>query len=186
MVNVQRKTKNKSFKHKKLALLLAIVLLSGAAYALIVLKNHNTAVTGKVNYGPPTAQEKKAGDTVKDDVIARQKQEQEAQQQSEDNASANKKASVIITDANQYDNTVEVRAFIPDYYQNGTCTITFKKDSYTVAKTTPAYKDATTTICTNPLISRTEFATAGTWQLTVAYTAQGASGQSEVKNVMIK
>lgn len=135
---------------------------------------------GTINYDPPTEEEQKSGDKRKEEIV--NNDEPSAPTQPSDQT---KSASVIITDAGQYDNVIEVRAFIPDHYQDGTCTITFRRGSQTVSKDTPAYRDATTTICTNPLFERSEFPSAGDWQVTVSYKSAGATGQSETKTIKI-
>lgn len=136
--------------------------------------------TETINYEPPSEDEKQAGDEQKDKAMA----EEEARNNNPSQGSQT--AHVIITDAGQYDSVIEVRAFIPDHYQDGTCTITFTKDSLKVSKETPAYRDVSTTICTNPNFNRSEFAASGDWQVVVSYTSAGATGQSSPQNVTIK
>lgn len=130
-----------------------------------------------INFDPPTEEEISAGDNQK---------EQNEQKEAGRNNQTSQTASVIITDAGQYDNTIEVRAFIPNHYEDGTCTIHFTKDSDEVKKDTPAYRDASTTICTNPLFERSDFPTSGDWKLKVTYKSAGASGTSESKTVNIQ
>lgn len=137
------------------------------------------AQTGE--FSPPTEEEKSAGDKQKDEII----QKEQDRNTSDQPGSGKKNVSVIITDAGQYDNAIEVRAFIPDYYQDGTCTITLTKDSHTVTKTTPAYRDASTTICTNPLFARSEFPVSGDWQVNVKYSSAGADGTSATQKVKV-
>lgn len=134
---------------------------------------------GSINYGPPTDDEKNAADTQKTKNQEKEEQRNDSEKQS------NTGASVIITDAGQYDNVIEVRAFMPDHYEDGICTIVFTQNSQTISKETPAYRDASTTICTNPLIKRSEFPTAGKWQVIVKYKSPGASGQSDQQTLTI-
>lgn len=96
---------------------------------------------------------------------------------STNSGTSKKNVRVIITDANQYDNLVEVRSFIPDYYENGTCTITFTQDSQTVSKTTLLTK-IYPLLSVLILFSRSEFPTAGTWNVTVTYETANAKGVS--------
>jgi len=81
---------------------------------------------------------------------------------------------------------IEVRAFVSNQYKDGTCTTTLTKGSLKVSKETKAYKDATTTICTNPLIDRSELKQAGDWQVVVKYTAGNISGESKPQTVKIE
>jgi hypothetical protein len=145
-------------------------------------RSNNEPQSG-INYDPPTDEEAQAGDKIKDDVNQKEKQSQNNPDQSD---GAKQEASVIITDAGQYDDIIEVRAFIPNHYQDGTCTITLTKDTFSVSKSTPAYRDATTTICTNPLFARSEFATPGEWSVTVSYSSSGAQGTSSSETIDIR
>lgn len=176
--------------HKKSKKLIIVVLLAILAIALIggtvyFIKNSgqktNSYDDGSgINYEPPTEEEKQAGDKQKDKII------QEEDARNNPNSQDEQTASVIITDAGQYDDVIEVRAFIPDHYQDGTCTITLTQGSYKVTKDTPAYRDVSTTICTNPLFTRSEFANNGEWHVVVSYSSEGATGTSEPRTVNIK
>lgn len=164
-------------------LALAITLLiAGGVFAYNMTRQTKVAdvANGTINYDPPTEEEQNSGDTRKEEIVNNDKPTTPPQP-----SDPAKTATVIITDAGQYDNVIEVRAFIPDHYQDGTCIITFRRGSQTVSKDTPAFRDATTTICTNPLIERSEFPSAGDWQVTVSYKSAGAAGQSETKTIKI-
>ena len=175
-------------KYKKLAAVILVLLVVGGA---VVAWRHfssntnaqgsNPATNNGINYSPPTKQEQQVGDREKNQVIQTQNQDKKPQ-----NPSVN--SNVTITDAAQYGDTIEVRSFLPEVYKDGTCTIAFTQGSLHVIKEAPAYTDATTTICTNPLIKRTEFASTGTWQLIVSYKSSDGtvSGQSAPKNVIVK
>lgn len=172
-------------RNKKITLfttiLVLIVVMSGVLIWRLSTTNEtpeNTEVTDSFN--PPTKEEEQAGDQQKDKAISQD------ESQNASNQRQNKTANVIITDAGQYGSEIEVRSFVPDHYQDGTCTITITKDNSKVEKTTTAYRDASTTICTNPLFSRSEFSSPGTWQVTVQYTAKDASGQSQPKTINIR
>ncbi|MDQ3123750.1 MAG: hypothetical protein M3Q14_03660 [bacterium] len=175
-------------KHRKKGIItsLIIIFLAAGIFTWAVFFSSNPVTTpnseNSINYGPPTVEEKAAGD--------RQKQQIDEEQNNTDNSpldnSSKKSVSVIITDASQYEDIIEVRSFIPDYFQDGTCTIVFRKDNLTLTKTAPAYKDISTTICTNPEIKRSEFATSGEWQVTVSYESTNAKGTSETQIIKLK
>lgn len=135
----------------------------------------------KVSLDPPSEDEKRAGDEKKDEIVENKKDS------GVDDQSASKNVTVIITDAGQYDGIIEVRSFIPDHYQDGTCTITFTKGASKVSKDTPAYRDASTTICTNPLFKKSQFSATGKWQVAVTYKSKDgrANGTSETKTINI-
>ncbi len=97
-----------------------------------------------------------------------------------------KNTDVIITDASQYDDEIEVRAFMPSIVESGTCTVAFKKGSEEFKVDEAAYADATTTICTNSLIKRDMFSSNGNWTVTVSYSSENYSGISEERTVEIQ
>jgi hypothetical protein len=166
-----------------LGLLLIVLLVAGGvpAYNRFFKDKTDTPPSEGVNYRPPTEEEQDAGDKRKEEIV-----EEEQNQQPPPTDGTKKKATVIITDAGQYDGIIEVRSFISNHYQDGTCTITFKQGSHTLTKQTPARKDVSTTICLNPQIKRSEFPTAGTWQVTVTYESKDARGTSETQTLSIK
>lgn len=95
--------------------------------------------------------------------------------------------SVIITYAGENsDNIIEVNAYMPEHYEDGTCTITFVQGSQKLERSSPAFRDATTTICTNPLIKASDFPSKGIWNVTVAYESNGASGVSTAQAVTVQ
>lgn len=180
--------KQKSRRNKKIFIVLSIAVI--ALLTLFFLEkrqiinlfgedNSNTSTDG-INYDPPTDEEKQAGD--------QQKFENSKPEGTETPSSDGDKKSVnvIITDAGQYEDIIEVRAFMPSHYEDGTCTITLRKDSHLITKETPAYKDVSTTICTNPLIKRSDLPTSGTWQVTVSYESEGGIGTSAPQDLEVK
>ena len=168
---------------------LVVVFACGVALTLYKTRHDNNAVTPSsdgesINYAPPTDQEKNQGNVQKEHTAR-----DEARQNDTDTSTAKsqKVVSVVITDASQYDDIIEVRAFVPNYYQDGTCTITFTKDGKTISKNSPAYKDISSTICTNPKILRAEFSLAGEWKVTVSYESKDSSAHgSKSQSIVIK
>ncbi|NBX97778.1 hypothetical protein EBQ81_02845 [bacterium] len=134
-------------------------------------------------YSPPTDQEKKAGDEQKQKITG---DNPKPAPQNNTSNQPKKTVTVLITDAAQYDSAIEVRSFIPDFYEDGTCTILFTKDTLSFTKTAPAFKDSSTTICTNPVIKRSEFKESGTWIVSVSYESANAIGQSQSQSITIK
>jgi hypothetical protein len=97
-----------------------------------------------------------------------------------------KAASVVIVDAAQYGQIVEVRSFVSNHIQEGTCTVRFSKDGRSFSKTTPARPDATTTICLSVEIPRAQFTSTGQWDVFVEYEAAGAKGTSPIQKLEIE
>lgn len=158
----------------------ALAALAGCAYYAFHRQNtpRKPVLQNGVNYSPPTESEKQAANDIKDTIVN--------SQQNNQSTDGKTKASVIITDAAQYENTIEVRSFIPNHYEDGTCTITFTHQNLKVQKTAPAYRDASSTICTNPLVGRSEFTATGEWAVIVSYTSEHANGTSEAKTLTVK
>lgn len=130
-----------------------------------------------VTYSPATKEEKAQSESAKEKIV----EEKDNQQ------NANSSATVLITDAAQYGAVIEVRSYVADQYADGTCVINIFKDGYpSITKTTSAYKDATTTICTNPLIDRSEFPVGGQWRVKVSYNSGSIEGSSEERVLVIE
>lgn len=173
---------------KPIILFLVILMLVGGSY--FAYKHYFQKKNSSTVYTPPTQEEKQSGNEIKPEVVKRQEQEDAQKKDSTNNSTTtdptNNNAEVIITDAAQYNNVIEVRSFVANKYQDGTCKITLTKGELVVSKETKAYKDATTTICTNPLIDRSEFKQAGDWQVIVQYTAGTTTGSSKPQTVKIE
>ncbi|MDB5175748.1 MAG: hypothetical protein JWM81_606 [Candidatus Saccharibacteria bacterium] len=173
----------KHSSNKKIVILVAVIVVAALAGTALAYKNsrHVDSVVrapNSVDYGGPTKQEQAAGDAQKDANKAREKIDAQTP------ATTTTPASVILVDSTQYDSTVEIRAYVSNVYEDGgTCTATLTSGSAKVTKTSTAFKDATTTQCGAIDIARSEFSTAGTWNLTLVYSSPTSTGQatSEVK-----
>ena len=168
------KTKNKKF--------LIISLLAGALLALTLFVSEKTGTINlfnadradetnqseEIGYSPPTKEEREAGDSKKQQIV----------DQSEENPVSGA-VDVVIVDADQYGNEIEVRAFVANLVENGTCTIRFSKDATYFDKEVPAYSDASTTPCVTLTVPRQEFASAGTWDVTITYKGSQKMGSTQ-------
>lgn len=184
------KDQNKQ-KHitKKMAILsvIAALVLSGFAYALYqrsnsVETNQPNEADSSINYSPPTEGERQSGDERKKEIV----DEGQSTPTTDEGSTDKKKVDVVITDASQYGDDIEVRSFIANVIQEGMCTITFTKGSQSITKAAPAHPDASTTICTNPPIKRSEFPTSGEWTVVVSYESQTATGKSQEQTITIE
>ena len=124
----------------------------------------------KVNYDPPTEVEKNSGDVKKETIV---------------NESSEKKkpstAKVAITDASQYENEIEVRAFVSNVVKDGTCKIVFSQNTSSFTKEVPAYADASTTPCITLTLPRSQFSNSGTWVVEVIYSNDSVTGNASTK-----
>jgi hypothetical protein len=178
------KKNQKSKKSIWFRIIITIFIVCFVAVGLFLSSNRQTiqpqSQQGKINYGPPTNEEKQAADSIKDKLIQDQKQEQSS------NAVTNRSISVVIVDSSQYGDIIEVRAFVEGLYNNGTCSIKLTKGRLVLEKQSPAFADASTTICTNPEIPRSEFIEPGDWLVIVSFSAPGVSGVSAPQKVIIQ
>jgi len=172
----------KSINKKLLIILGIIVAIFSVTLLLIILEisgrinlyesipsNQQTLTNDQngINYNPPTQQEVKSGDEQKENLP-------DANTEPEKPNSAN----IVIVDANQYGQEIEVRAFVSNVVNNGTCEIVFEKGSQKIIKSVNAYADASTTPCMNLVVPRSEFPESGDWKVTVSYDSTEIRGQS--------
>ncbi|MBC7404827.1 MAG: hypothetical protein H7252_03975 [Cytophaga sp.] len=134
-----------------------------------------------VQYTAPTAEEKAAANGQKNSNVSRDQLNATPQ-------ASTTKASIVIVDSSQYDNSFEVRAYISNVFEDsGTCTVTFtKSDAPTVTQSGPATSSATNTQCQTIDIPVSQFSVKGTWQIIVGYSSPNATGSTTSKLVTIK
>jgi hypothetical protein len=163
-----------------LGIMIALLLGSGSVLAYVRLRNdppknsdsqRQAEQDKNINYDPPTEEEKQEANDQKQTIVEQEQQEQTYQSPST--------AAVVISDARQYGNQIEVRAFVSNVYQDGTCTVTFTQGNHTVQKQVSAFKDATTTQCTGVDVPRSELPTAGAWTVKVVYQSTAATGEAQ-------
>lgn len=182
--NLQRQRNKKS--------LLATILISGAIGVLFFLiwfflfritgsrsSTQTPRPVNSVDYSSPTKQEQSAGNDQKQVNV--KKAETEAGQT---NIST---ANVEISYATQYNDTVEVRGFVSNVYENGTCTAVFSRSGSTsVSTASVAFKDASSTQCGANDTPRSKFDVPGIWKVVLTYTsASGVTGSSST-NVKVE
>lgn len=168
------KTRNTRLKYI-VAIVVAIV--SGfVAITLLKDKPSNSATppsTETIRYSPPTDEERRAADSQKDSNIEREKLDKAPSDTISD--------EIIISDASQYDRTIEIRSFISTIYKDGTCTFTIKKNNLVVSASSTATRDAKVVICSNPLIDRSKFSEPGDWEVTITYKSSDLSSTAQSK-----
>jgi hypothetical protein len=140
------------------------------------------AANGNVNsidLSPATEQEQQESN---------QRKEESAKQEEIPSSPSGPKKTVtpVIVDANQYDQKIEVRAYIPGIFEDGgTCTSTFTKGATIVKKSVSATKDATTSRCDNLTFDKSELAP-GVWTVVVGYSSLTSEGDSRVSSLEVK
>ncbi len=134
-----------------------------------------TQPVNTINYDPPTKPEQSSGNDQKDKIVSQDSVQQPKQEEVE----------IVIVDASQYENEIEVRAFASNILENGTCIFSFSlAGQATITKETAAYADASTTPCITLTVPRADFAMPGDWQLTVSFSSANYKGNASQKVVI--
>jgi hypothetical protein len=193
MIEVKDKIKMPKQKKRKVPYkLLVIALLVVALFVagLLVYRSRNTKTntnptttqtpsdTQKIDYNPPTAEQKQDSESHKDQIV------QETQQPT----TGGRTVTPIITHTQQNsDGSIAVDAFVPGIVENGgTCTLTATQGSQKVSATSSAFANATTTNCTSFSVPRSNFPSSGTWTFTVSYQSAAAQGMSQSTTQEVK
>lgn len=168
MKNISRKLLLK----KKLVIIAVVVFLGALGSGIYFFyQPSRPALDPKINYNPPTNNERQAG--------IDQKEKNKTRVELDENPPAITSANVLITDASQYGDDVEVRAYSDNVYEDvGTCVAVFTKGPLTVTKSNPAFKDAKTMQCGALDFKREQFTQTGTWQLVLTYRSPTAEGSA--------
>lgn len=135
----------------------------------------NDQTTDSINYSPPTIEEKAAGDEQKTKIT---------ENTNTQDISKPNNAEIVIVDASQYNDEIEVRAFVANVLEKGTCTFKFSLGSISFTKTQPAFPDASTTPCTTLTVNRSEFYSSGKWNLLVTFDSDNSSGSKDQEVVI--
>ncbi|HSH56293.1 MAG TPA: hypothetical protein VK983_05750 [Candidatus Limnocylindrales bacterium] len=166
-----------------------------AALALPHLSSqNNTAVQStteeKLDLSPPTAEDKKATEQNKDDLAKQldgQNKEGTTAPVAPVDENGKKQAQVSISSASQNNESVRIAAFVSNVFEEGgTCSLTISKGTSTINRTSEGFQNASYTQCTPFTISRSEFATTGSWTATVHYSSTTSAGKSTPTPVEVK
>lgn len=149
-----------------LLVVLLVACVGVLAYTLNKDDDINTESVSNINFDPPTEQEKSAGDEQKKEIVEEEKQ------------SKPDTAEVVIVDASQYNDEIEIRAFVSNVVKDGTCNYLFENSGQKVEKSSLAKADASTTPCFTLVVPRSEFAKSGVWDVTITYTNDEITGST--------
>jgi len=86
----------------------------------------------------------------------------------------------VITSASQEGQSVVVRAYVAEVFENGgACTATFTKSGQaSVSGSSVGFQNASYTTCPPIKVSRGKFLTAGNWTLALSYKSSSAEGST--------
>ncbi len=189
------KIKNTKRTYKKPIIAAAVLILVIAAYLAVAhhflffpFQNKvtpNTDEVNKVDYDKPTATQKEAGTSAKEEF---EKRQTEATQQREETTntpssapSTSKTVETVITSVNRSGNTLSVRTMMTNLDANGKCTLKLSK-----AGTAPVTLTAGTqtmgsyTICSGFDVPNID---GGHWTIVVSYEGSGGQTGSATKEV---
>jgi hypothetical protein len=183
----------KIFKNKKFFLLGALALLILGAGAVFSLRDSQPKPADSqsadlsnaediINLDPPTAQDAQRVDENKERLAEKQAQEDSQAGQS---STSKKQVTPIITYAGQYDQQIEVGAYVSVFEDNGTCSATFTNGSKSFVKTVQAVKNVSTTNCPAMAAQASEFSPKGSWTLVVTYDSPISNGHSASRTLVI-
>lgn len=193
--------KSSQRKYKTLIIVIAMLLLgviSYGTYAYVTKslwpfqETQDTSIdadrgVNDVDYGPPTEQDTANSQNAKERILEEGEGSGNDSNQSTSPSPDQPKQPVAITVsyAGIQNSQLEIRAFSSSVIEgSGTCTATITKSgSRTITRSTPAFIDASSTICEPIFVPRSELS-AGTWNVNVTYsssTHSGSSGAYEVE-----
>jgi hypothetical protein len=184
IMNLRRSTNKNTAPWKVLAVVLVVAALGAGAF---VLKDHSKNSDSKISEKPRAVNSVDYSGPTEEEVASGDKQKAENVERDNQPNTPPHTANVVVVDGSQYNDTVEVRAYISNIYEDGgECTATLTNNGPTITETSKAFKDATTTQCGTIDIPRSKFATAGDWQLLVTYSSASVTGTAAAKTVTIK
>lgn len=175
---------------KKLAIILAVLLIVAALSGGFYIKNSNketprTPDQGEtINFDPPTEEDAKRVDENKQSIVDR---EEAIKNNSQQPQPSTKSVKPVITYAGQYDTGVEVGGFTNGVFEdNSTCTATFSNGSTTFSKSVNAIKNVNAMDCPAIIAPIDQFNPKGVWNVSLKYSSQSASGESDARQIEIK
>lgn len=162
-----------------------ILIAAGMSYALVSRNTSPSSGDKTVNLDPPTKADAARVEANKKRLVERQ--EQEAQQNKTAGTGQLKTVKPAITYAGQYDNAIEVGAYVNNVFEDGgSCTATFTRSGTQFTKTVQAVKNVSSVDCPTMSAASSDFASKGTWQVTVAYSSGTAQGASDSRQIEVK
>lgn len=172
-------------KKKLLIILLAVVLLLGAGATTYVYGFGGSlfgwsAQSDDIDYNEPTEEQRQAGNDAKKETIERETsnddEEGKPREDNQSNTNEDENVSVIISAANQNEQTLQIRTLIHTLAE-GTCQLTLTKGDVAVSREADTQQSASSSTCKGFDIPISELSR-GTWKLHIQYKNDGASGEA--------
>lgn len=178
---------NKKLSQKNKILMLAVLSLllvvGASAYYLNDRKDTATppsdvtqAEGEKINFNPPTENEKKQTEEFKKNLETQPEQGPQ---------STGKTVKPVITSYGVYGGDVEVASRVPGAFEgSGTCTLKLSMGGKVVSKSRKAIQNVSEMSCGFITIPTSQLSS-GTWSATVSYKSQELSGTSAAVNIRV-
>ena len=168
---------------KKMIVLLVVAFLvvAGAAGYFIFKDKLFPTTKDSVDYSAPTEQEKQGEDTTEQTFPSDETGTNEPTTPPNPDASTPSSVGVEITAANQNGSTLMVRTLIQAVESGGTCTLKLERSGQkTTTMTAPAQPSSSSTTCQGFNVDVAPLAT-GEWNLTVEYSSKTKKGSATQK-----
>jgi hypothetical protein len=180
--------KNTTNKVLIVLLLLAVVFVGAA----ILQRNKNTGSkhsqvtpTPTINLKPATDKEKQQADKAKEEIVnngSSAPSKNTIPKVASSPSPSAKSVSILLVDAGQYGQEIEVRASIQGVIESGgICLATFTQGSATVVKEVKAEANVNSTLCPIISLTRQSFPTPGSWDLVISYKSASSSAVTKSK-----
>lgn len=179
----------------KAIILMTVLVLAVAVGALLYFRQDRAAVNvaeqsgPKLDLSPATPEDQAESDRLKEQSAQPTPgtDKDPATPDGPEDSAGKRAVTPVLVDASQYEDTIEVRAYVPGITENGgTCTVTMTLGAQKVTKQVGGTADATTTRCQNLNLPRSTFPQAGTWDVAVAYASATAAGTSATAKMEVR
>lgn len=182
---MNHKNKKMKISYKKYLLFTVILLIIiGGIYWIShdgkpeVTKVGNDSTGEKIDYSPPTEEDKQESDNAKQRIIDQQNQNPQT------TSSGKQKVSPIITSVTVSNGNVDARGFVSGIIEEGgTCTFTFTKGLSSISKTSQGIADASVTRCAPLAFTDSSIKSGSGWSVTLKYNSVKAEGVSVAKTI---
>jgi hypothetical protein len=182
----QKRSKKTAKIVGSIAATIILVIGGGFAYTQLLQQGNNQPAddlgTDTINFDPPTEEERRAGDEIKDQII-----QEEEQAQSNQNTDNNQRSSVtpLFGFLDQTSTKVQANGYVPVVESGGSCTLVLSRGSNRVSTTNPALPDAQSTVCGLMEIDKSRLST-GTWSATIEYSSPSSKGVSTPQTIEVQ
>lgn len=168
-------------KSKIIIVIIAVLIATSGLIGLYLRNKTNEPVEPVIlqgqgiNLEPPSENEANAGDEKKQEIAKEQDRTEETTETANDSKET---VDIVIVDASQYEDVIEVRSFIQGIVPDGYCTVTFTSAESIITKSVPAKADASTTTCAALSFPSSDLSLYSSWDVTITYENENLKGSA--------